>query len=449
MSELYKICPICGTASGEKATVCVTCGTNLARVEVAKRQAVANDDAIDYDFRHGETDLLEKSVSKTANVYLVIIVTVLMTLGVVGIVLAMTTDIFAVGDNEPDIISPVDITPSPRPTIDAATVTMGPPTLTHTPTPQPTFTPSITPTRGPCTITLPQGQTLTWALGQCGHRSLDVVPTVLALNDLADQNSLRSGQEILIPWPTPTFDPNAVPTETITPEGGADLDVPDGIDVAAVDESIEAFQATALPTLPPGVMWHVVSAQENIITIADLYATDVQTLSQLNRQIDFARCDFGMRFGGADCIVQLFQGQQVRVPAPTPTPTLSPTPDPNATATPTPTATFNVPSAFSPTDREFFYNDELVTLRWVPTATLNGNEMYRIDVTDLTTDETFIGYTTDISFTVPTEWQGNTARHEYEWTVGIVSGDNTDAVRNATDPLIFVWQGVSDETESN
>ncbi|MEL6526488.1 MAG: hypothetical protein AAFQ07_12350 [Chloroflexota bacterium] len=156
-----------------------------------------------------------------------------------------------------------------------------------------------------------------------------------------------------------------------------------------------------------------------------------------------------MRFGGADCIVQLFQGQQVRVPAPTPTPTLSPTPDPNATATPTPTATFNVPSAFSPTDREFFYNDELVTLRWVPTATLNGNEMYRIDVTDLTTDETFIGYTTDISFTVPTEWQGNTARHEYEWTVGIVSGDNTDAVRNATDPLIFVWQGVSDETESN
>lgn len=449
MSEAYKICPICGSANGEKATVCTTCGTNLSRVDVATRRKSTTEDDIAYDFRHGETDLLEKSVSKTANIYLVIIVTVLLTLAVVGIGLALITDIFFSGSGDDNTLDTINVTSSPQPTINAATVTTGPPTLTYTPTPEPTFTPSITPTRGPCTITLPQGQTLTWALGQCGHRVLDVMPTVLALNDLSDASSVQSGQQILIPWPTATVDANAVPTETTTPEGDANL--PDGIDVAQLDESIEAFQATAVPTLPPGVAWHTVQGGQNIITIAVLYNTDVQTLSQLNRQVNFAQCDFGQTFGGADCLVQLFQGQQLRVPAPTPTPTLSPTPDPNATATPTPTATFNVPSAFSPTDREFFYRDELITLRWVPTATLNDDETYRVEVTDLTSEETYVGYTTDISFTIPTDWQGNGARHEYEWRVGIVSQSGAETVRNETEPLIFVWQGTNDadEEESN
>ena len=445
MSESYKICPICDTANHGNATVCTTCGTDLSHVELVSRQKKSNGTNIDYDFRHGETDLQEGSLTQQANLFLVITITVIITLVVVGIFLALTTDIFSSPPEEVPLEDNIE-SPSPRPTINAATVTLGPPTATHTFTPPPTFTPSLTPTQGPCVITLPQGQTLIWALGQCGHFSLDVMPTVLALNNLSDASSVQSGQQIQIPRPTLTPDPNALPTDTPVPEGDAAMD---DFEVASgPDDSIEAFQATVTPTLPPGVMWHEIQQGQNIISVAVQYNTDIQTLSQLNRQIDFARCDFGQTFGGQDCIVQLFQGQLLRVPAPTPTPTLSPTPDPNATATPTPTATVNIPDAFSPTDREFFYSDELVTLRWVPTATLQTGEQYSITVTDLTAGDVYMATTTEIFFIIPAEWQGTQSRHEYEWTVGVISADNPEDVRYQTDPLIFVWQGVP-PTESD
>lgn len=446
MSESYKICPICDTANNGKVRVCTTCGTDLSSVETVSRQQKIDDSAIDYDFRHGETDLQEGSVSQVANLYLIILVTIIVTLTIVGVVLALATDIFSSEVTEEAIEEPMR-TATVRPTLDAATVTIGPATATYTYTPPPTLTPSQTPTQGPCIITLPQGQTLIWALGQCGHRTLDVMPTVLALNNLSDAGNVRSGQEILIPRPTATIDPNAFPTDAPTVEGDASSS---GVDVALTgpDESIEAFQPTVTPTLPAGVMWHEIQQGQNIISVAVQYSTDVQTLSQLNRQIDFARCDFGETYGGQDCIVQLFQGQAVRVPAPTPTPTLSPTPDPNATATPTATATVNIPETFSPTDREFFYSDELITLRWVPTATLLPGDSYYVTVSDLTTGQTFAMHTTDIFYTIPVEWQGNQDRHEFEWTVGIVSQNEPDTIRYQTRPLTFVWQGIP-ATESD
>ncbi|MGB7341507.1 MAG: zinc ribbon domain-containing protein [Phototrophicaceae bacterium] len=445
MSESYKICPICQTANHENATVCTTCGTDLSHVQTVSRQKNVSSNKTDYNFRYGETDLLESSVSNQGNMVLVILTTIIVTIVLVGIGLALTTDLFTFGIATEESLQ-VEESATTRPTVNAATVTLGPPTLTPTFTPQPTFTPSQTPTQGPCVINLPQGQTLTWALTQCGHRSLDVLPTVLALNNLSDASSVRSGQELLIPRPTLTPDPFAVPTDTPAPDGDA---ANEGVEVASLglNESIEAFQPTVTPTLPAGVMWHEIQQGQNIISVAVQYSTDVQTLSQLNRQIDFARCDFGETFGGQDCIVQLFQGQLLRVPAPTPTPTLSPTPDPNATATPTPTATVNIPSAFSPTDRQFFYSDQLVTLRWVPTATLQASESYRVDVIDLTTGREFSAQTTEIFFTIPLAWQGSRNRHEYEWSVGIVSQDAPNDVRYQTQPLIFVWQGLS-ETES-
>lgn len=440
MSDSYKICPICDTANNDNARVCTTCGTDLSNVETVSRQQNIADSNVDYDFRHGETDLQEGSVSQVANLYLVILVTVIVTLTLVGIALTLATDIISPETTE-EVIEEIIGTASPHPTIDAVTVTIGPATATYTFTPPPTLTATLTPTQGPCIITLPQGQTLIWALGQCGHRSLDVMPTVLALNNLTDAGNVRSGQEILIPRPTATIDPNALPTDVPTVEGDASIN---GVDVALAgpDESIEAFQATVTPTLPAGVMWHEIQQGQNIISVAVQYSTDVQTLSQLNRQIDFARCDFGETYGGQDCIVQLFQGQVLRVPAPTPTPTLSPTPDPNATSTPTATATVNIPGAFSPADREFFYNDELVTLRWIPTATLLSGDSYYVTVTDITTGRAFAMRTTDIFYTIPLDWQGSEDRHEFEWTVGIISQDTPDTIRYQTNPLTFVWQGI-------
>jgi hypothetical protein len=209
-----------------------------------------------------------------------------------------------------------------------------------------------------------------------------------------------------------------------------------------VDESIVAFAATPTPTLPSGIQWHYVQPDENIILIAMRYNANVKTLSELNREIDFARCDFGEAYGGPECIVMLFQGQAIRVPAPTPLPTLPPTPDPNATATPTPTATVNIPTAFSPTNNEFFYANELVTLRWTASATLSQGEIYRVDVHDLASDEVYSALTHELVFAVPLEWQGTKqARHEFEWVVGVVSEDNPENIHYQTSPHTFVWQG--------
>lgn len=419
--------------------VCTNCETDLSNEDIVLPSHQTKLDITDFDFRHGEMDLIEDALRHRATFYTIFGLTLVLTLFLAFIGLSLRTDFFSTElPSEPT--QAIIVSPSPRPTLDIATVTQGPPTATYTLTPLPTATASVTPTRGPCTITMPQGQSLIWALGQCGHQSLDVMPTVLALNNLADAGQVRSGQAIQIPWPTHTENPNSQLSET--PAESAQSQSDENDTSLAVNESIEAFAATTIPTLPPGVMWHQIQPKENIIAVAVRYSTDVQTLSQLNRQIDFARCDFGETYGGPECIVQLFQGQQLRVPAPTPTPTLSPTPDPNATATPTATPTFNEPNVFSPSDRQFFYVTELVTLRWIPTATLNTGETYRIDVRDMTSGMDYTAFTAEIFFTIPQDWQGTQQeRHEFEWTVGVVNQQDPDNIRFQTESHIFVWQG--------
>ncbi|MDQ7034423.1 MAG: hypothetical protein Q9P01_06180 [Anaerolineae bacterium] len=418
----------------------------MLRIEpVSKTRQAVNVITTRYDYRYGETDLLEESVSKRANVYLILSFTLIVVIVLGGLGLFFTRDLLFSNDNEEEL--PASITTNTaRPTLDVATVTIGPPTSTFTYTPAPTVTPSVTPTRGPCVQIIQQGSNLITAILNCGHRSQDVVPTVLAMNNLSDANTVRVGQEILIPWPTTTPDPNATPTSIATEAQGLDANSgEDAQDVLIADESILAFADTPIPTLPVGVQWHYVQPDENIISIAFQYSADVKTLSELNREIDFARCDFGETYGGPECLVQLFQGQAVRVPAPTPTPTLSPTYDPNSTATPTPTATVNIPSPYSPTDREFFYADDLVTLRWIASATLQQGEVYRVDVRDLTTGASYMALTSQLSFSLPLEWQGSASeRHDFEWTIGIVNEDNPTSVRYQTTPRNFVWQGIQE-----
>lgn len=425
--------------------MCSNCGTdlrNVSRVRGMAQQAAA----AQYDYHHGETDLQEQSLNQSMR-----LVSFIFMSGLLALLLAVTGALLLSGFGG---ASPSEQVPSQfntntvMPTMQMATVTVGAPTNTRTPTPTQTFTPSVTPTRAPCTQYIPQGGTLITAILNCGYTSqdVDIIPTVLALNDIPDASNIRAGQEIIIPWPTSTPDPNAQPTATPTSEVGQ-APTNEG-DILVVDESIEAFAPTNTPELPPGVQWHVVQPEENIISIAVQYNVDVKTLSELNREINFARCDFGETYGGPECIVQLFQGQLIRVPAPTPTPTLSPTPDPNATATPTATPTFNEPSIFSPADRAFFYADQLITLRWIPSGALGTGEAYRVDVVDTTTGTTYTAFTQDIALTVPLEWQGTTdERHEYVWTVGVVDEDNPDAIRFQTEPYRFVWQGRTESDE--
>lgn len=445
--ESFKSCPICEARNHRNARFCHNCGTALDDVKPVRRVTAHRSGDVAYDFRYGETDLLEGAVARPARIVFAVMLLLLM-VGGLGAGAFLILPQFNAQSTAPLLVE--TSSPTPRPTMLAPTVTPGPPTSTRTPTPLPTFTPSDTPTRAPCMQRIVAGGSLWGALANCGHRDGDVMPTVMALNGLSDPNQVQVGQELIIPWPTPTTDPfapTATPASVSSNNVGASGAGDGGRTLLVLDESLDPFAPTATPTLPPGIMWHRVSSGENLIAIALRYNTDAKVLSEINPEIQFSQCEFGERFGGPECIVQLGSGQQVRVPAPTATPTLSPTPDPNATSTPTPTATFNEPSAIGPEDRAFFALDELVTLRWLPSATLRPGETYRVDVTDMTIGVTYTAFTEDISFIVPPSWQGREQlRHEFRWTVGVVAANDTETINFPTPPRSFVWQGI---TEAN
>jgi hypothetical protein len=189
-------------------------------------------------------------------------------------------------------------------------------------------------------------------------------------------------------------------------------------------------------------MWYTVKPNENIVSVAFDNLTDVQTLSQLNPEITFSQCDFGNPAGGPECTVMIYAGQQIRVPAPTPTATLSPTRSGSETPTPSLTPTFNAPSALSPMDRILFRSGELITLRWVGSGTLSDGETYRVRVEDLTSGQTYTADTTDLSFILPNDWQGQVGqRHDYRWTISVISLANPDNPYFTTEPRLFTWEG--------
>jgi hypothetical protein len=267
-----------------------------------------------------------------------------------------------------------------------------------------------------------------------------VLTPVATINGIGASGGIQAGQEIIVPWPTATSDPNL--TLTVAPDDeSAARGV--GVDFSASEDpfaEIDVFQPTATPTLQPGVQWHIVQLGETMIDLAFMYNANVRVLSELNPEITFSQCDFGEFIGGPACTVQLFQGQYVRVPAPTPTPTIEPSPSGSETATPSATPTFNAPSLVRPGDLAPFRRDELVTLRWVTTATLSAGEIYRVAIQDETAG---VAYTVDTSlteFTLPLEWQGQTGEnHLYQWSVSIVNTNGE--ITLTTETRRFTWEG--------
>lgn len=444
LSSTLKVCPICQTSHAPSVLVCRMCGASLAKVESVARvtkRASANQDATAYDFRHGENDLIEQPLSRRGQTCFTIAITALVAFFMGAVFVAMAPSVL----NRENIQQPA-ATNTPMPSPAFATVTQGPPTATASNTPLPTPTASETHTPAPCMQVISAGDNLYSALTRCGYRASDVIlPTVMMLNGLSDAASLQIGQEIIIPWPTATTDPNMQPTEAAM-SSTQSSESAEQTDLLALDESIDAFAPTTVPTLPAGLMWHRIQANENLASVTNLYGVNMKILSELNPEMDFGQCDFGNAFGGPNCNVMVSIGQEIRVPAPTPTPTLSPTHDPNSTATPTATPTYNKPFPVSPSDRQFFRRDELVTLRWTPTGTLALDELYRVDVEDMTSGVLHTEYTRDIFLLIPTDWQGTQKpRHDFTWTVGIVTEADRSRLQFATTPRTFVWQGLVDE----
>ena len=187
------------------------------------------------------------------------------------------------------------------------------------------------------------GDTLIALALRCGHRHRDILELVVNQNGLASAEQLQIGQQIVIPWPTAT-----------------------AVGAGSAPETPLPLSAFVIPTstLPAGLMWHRVALGEDIAGIAGRYGVDLAVMSQLNPEIAFSQCDLGDPYGGESCIVQIYEGQQVRVPAPTVPP--SATPPPNFDA---PVLRLgerkNIPYILRPGNGVVYRADELVTLRWL------------------------------------------------------------------------------------
>lgn len=444
MAQVYKRCPICDTPNHRNATVCTTCGATLTGVKVTSTDETTTDGGSSYSYHYGETDLAEGNLHWKGSTYILGGLMVVAAVICVGTLVAAGINLLNPANQAgtaptpfPTNSSPLMVnTNTPRPTLFLPTVTPAPPTPTLT------ASPTLTPTQGPCVQKVQPNDDLYAIIARCGHRDFNIMLSVVTeLNELADPSRIQIGQDIVVPWPTATADPNA----TAVPET-TDAARIEGETVAALNDADPTrtgdIAQNPTETLLPGVMWHEVRADENILTIAYQYAADLKVLSELNPEVTFSQCDFGLGSGGPNCIVQIYIGQRLRVPAPTPTPTLSPTPSGSETPTPSATPTFNAPSPLMPSDRAFFRHDELVTLRWVTSGSLSPEQSYLVRVEDQTAKIAYAATTRELYFIVPEDWHNqDAARHDFVWTVSVVDNSNLDNPYFTTDARLFTWQG--------
>lgn len=467
-SPTSKPCPNCGARNPSTHSHCVICGHHLATGRGGYLVTQANPQRF-YSSEEGEDDLVVHSISSISITgALVSVFFIALCLGILGgiiILLPRINDTQATSKNQTGEKSPtvyndpfVTYSPNEQPLFvtsapSGPTVVMFPtntraaPLLLPTVTPQP-VTPTFTPTEAACIQTARAGDSVYAMALRCGHRDLSVVDLIVEANPALEcANCLREGQTLEIPWPTPTPDesgallPAVVEVTAIAAAAlGEALPTPNAAE--ATPEAIATLFVE--PTLRPGLMWHRVASGETLISIASQYSADAKVLSDLNPEIEFRQCDFSMKFGGPNCNVIFYVGQQVRVPAPPPTATIPPTPSGSETPTPTATATFNVPISFSPADGTLFDANSLVTLRWSATGTLAANEAYLITVINTENNTRYTAQTTELFFVLPTDWQPRSDTVVFEWTVEIVTlneNNQPTGTRERTILRRFSWQG--------
>ena len=435
MSEAFKVCPICETRNQRQAVLCSICGTSLANVAPQSSAWPAEPTETTYDFSFGESDLAEESLNRAGRIMSVLLI--LLILAIVALVALHMLTRRAIDSDSADAARLPTAKP---PHIAGPTVTHGPPTATYTSSPIPTPPPTDTVTPSPCLRKVAPGDSLIAILARCGHQNLAILPTVMALNGISDETRIQIGQEIIVPLPSPTRVPGE--RETTTVESDTDSASADsGADRLAL-LAFDPFAPTLTPTLLPGLIWHITRPNENMIVIALQYETNAKALSDLNPEIEFSLCDFGLPYGGPECTVPLQQGQRIRVPAPTPTITPIPTVSGSETPTPKPTATFNAPIAQSPPDGAFFATREQVTLRWVATGRLSSTDVYRVALNNTDTGASYDAQTSELFFIVPSEWGPNDENsHHYSWRVSVLN-KITGGISHSSQARAFIWQGM-------
>ncbi len=428
MTDSPKTCPICSARNHRNALLCATCGTTITEVAPDEDADGSEARADNYDYRFGETDLAEASLAGAGRLLSGMLIILLLA---VALALAIALHLSNRMRAAPAISAAI---PTSSPTrVVAPSITPGTPTATFTISPVPSPKPSETATPGPCLRRVAEGDSLIAIILRCGYSNLDILPTVMAINNIADESRIQIGQEIAVPQPSPTVDPAATPP----PQDSAAATGREELTRLAFDP----FAPTQIPTLLPGLMWYLVQPDDDMIYVAAIHDINIKTLADLNPEISFSLCDFSEVYGGPECTVQLFVNQRIRVPAPAPTATAIPTSSGSETPTPSPTATFNAPVAQGPADEAFFSPNEQVTLRWVGTGALSEGQVYRISLTNIDSGDRFTADTKELYFIIPSEWQSPGAGSQrYDWQISVYD-TFAAAVTHATDSRHFVWQG--------
>lgn len=467
-----QLCTICGSIQPLSARRCGICGAVLSGQPAAKLPIPARDPGPagrsrtpHYDPAAGDDDLYAGGELVGRIRRLALLGMVILALAVGG-GLVLLLDPFG-GDKDPGIqAEPIASQPTAPPTATLRGDTAGGTVEVdgsrfNTPTPPVTVdvvlnfptvtpappTPTDSPTPGPCMQTAQSGDTIYAMASRCGHRDLSIVDIILELNDMTSPEELQIGQELEIPWPTPTPGGPTSEADGAAPAESSDIagpgDTPEiELNGNGTPNNLATYEAIE-PTLRPGLAWHTVQAGEDILLIAQEYGTDLETLSKINPEVPFLQCDYSSPSGGELCSVIIGIGQQIRVPVPLPTATWTPSPSGSLTPTATATTVFNAPYLVSPADEAHFNADQMVTVRWGGTGSLGPDERYVVHVRDLDTGTDYVATVAETAYILPGGWQPADRRtHEFEWFVSVGTVDAQNQISNENHPAAprtFEW----------
>lgn len=319
-------------------------------------------------------------------------------------------------------VAEITLTPStsPSPSPSSLPSPQGPPT--ETPTQGPTAT------LEPYSYVVQAGDTLYFIIQQFGYRDTSVVPAVIALNGMANENDLIAGETLFIPRPTPTTGPTFTASPTLDP---LITPSPTGTPGPTVDPNITVEYTDCTPEKrcisPDGQFWiHIVRPGDTVAAIAFQYDTRVNCILQEN---------------GLPPEPIIFEGQQIKVCIlVTQTPTLTPTGGPDSTATPTPTP--SAPSLLAPAQNASIPRSQNVTLQWTTIRPLEEGQIYLVVLRNTSSGEEVRATTRANAYRLPDSLRPGAGRSaQFEWRVVVVEGSTSEApiISGPGEPRAFTW----------
>lgn len=307
-------------------------------------------------------------------------------------------------------------------------------TTTATPEPVATDTPAATATLPPFEHVVQEGETLYFILQLYGYRTLSVVPEVLLLNGMANENDLQADTILLVPRQTPT--PGAASpeiaatsspastgsTETAVATATLAAEVPAGGPTSDYSQCSLENQCVSAD----GNYWvHIVQVGETIAGLAFGYGTRVEDIQRANSLPN-------------DII---YPSQELRIPIlVTLTPTLTPTGGPDSTATPIPG--FAAPTLLAPISGAEFSRGQSVILQWLSDRPLGSDERYLVIVKDRESGAEFKAVTISTVYRLPAALQPDLGEQlSYEWTVLVIRGTTISGqvISQLGGAAVFSW----------